>query len=90
MRLALTAIMPLLALAGVFVAVRYLWSIAFAPNKAWRIAVMIDETANMAANGQVNQTVSRRAANARERGTRWGCVLCTLLERIDTGHCDRA
>lgn len=90
MRLALAAIAPLLALAGVLVAVRYLWSVLVAPSKAFRIALMVDEATNAALNGAPDETISHRAADARRRGQRWGCVLCGVLDRINPGHCDRA
>lgn len=40
--------------------------------------------------GASNETISERAAKARNAGRRWGCVLCGLLNRINPGHCDRA
>lgn len=40
--------------------------------------------------GSYNETVSERAARAREKGIRWGCVLCRILDWIVRGHCDRS
>lgn len=51
---------------------------------------MIDETCNTDANGRVNETISKRAALAQQRGTRWGCVLCKLLDAVQTNHCENA
>lgn len=81
---------PLLVLGLAYVALRYLFAVAMAPAKALRIAYMIDEAANVALNGHVNTTISARAARARWRGQRWGCVLCKALDAILPGHCARA
>ena len=40
--------------------------------------------------GSYNETVSRRAAYARDAGRPWGCVLCRLLDKVNPGHCDNA
>ena len=81
---------PLLVVGLAYVALRYLFAVATAPAKALRIAYMIDEAANVALNGQVNTTISARAARAWIRGNRWGCVLCTVLDAISPGHCLQA
>ena len=60
------------------------------PNKAWDIAKAMDDLLNVQCNGKPRQWVSTRAAQARQVGQRWGCVLCKLLDRVDAGHCDRA
>lgn len=36
------------------------------------------------------QTLSRRAGLARNKGRKWGCVLCRVLEWFAPKHCDRA
>lgn len=41
-------------------------------------------------NGNAHETISQRAAWSRNRGKRWGCILCGLLDKIDAGHCDRS
>ncbi|WP_017776701.1 hypothetical protein [Paraburkholderia kururiensis] len=53
-------------------------------------AVLFDEAVNTVFGGSPNETVSERAAKARNAGRRWGCVLCGLLNRINPGHCDNA
>lgn len=88
-RLALIALWPLVWLALGFSALRYVLAIVTAPDKAAEIAFMADETANMAINGRVNETVSDRAAHAQRRGKAWGCILCRLLDAIDPRHCER-
>ncbi len=73
-RLALLALLPVLALAPLVALVRYLWSILV----------------NVAANGHEDETISSRAARARDGRRRWGCLLCRLLDALDSGHCDRS
>ena len=54
------------------------------------LAVLFDEAANTLLGGSPNETISERAAKARNAGRPWGCVLCSLLNRINPGHCDGA
>jgi len=90
MRLGLFLLLPVLVLAPLLALVRYLWAMATNPGRAWGIARAFDRVFNVAANGDERETVSSRAARARDEGRRWGCVLCRLLDRLDTGHCDQA
>lgn len=53
-------------------------------------AIWIDEGVNTIFGGSPNETVSERAAKARNAGRKWGCVLCRLLNWINPGHCDNA
>ena len=87
-RLALTLLLPLLAFGCVWSLWRYVWSIAFNPAKAWNVAKMIDETANVGANGKVDTTISARAARARNKGKAYGCILCRILDAVQAHHCD--
>lgn len=89
-RLGLVLLSPLLALALIYTALRYLTCIIGNPAKAWNIALMIDETANVDANGRVDETISARAAKAMLAKRRWGCVLCWILDRVQTNHCQNA
>lgn len=36
------------------------------------------------------ETLSRRAARARNGGKRWGCILCRVLDAVVSNHCDDA
>lgn len=54
------------------------------------LAVLLDEAANTLLGGSPNETISERAAKARDAKREWGCVLCRLLDKINPGHCDRA
>lgn len=86
-RLWLILLFPLLVLALFYTALRYLTCIIGNPSKAWNIALMIDETANVDANGRVDESISARAAKAMYGGRKWGCLLCWVLDRIQTNHC---
>lgn len=70
--------------------VRMLFAIFTAPDKAWLIAVTFDKLANVASNGNPNQTISYRAAVSEKQGEQWGCILCRFLNILDPGHCLKA
>lgn len=89
-RLVLVLLYPLLLAGLVFTALRYLTCVVGNPAKAIHVAKMIDETCNVDANGRVNQTISARAARARNAGCSWGCWLCALLDKIQPNHCTNA
>ena len=52
-----------------------------------RVAVAIDQLFNALLNGDEDETISSRAAKARLKGKRWGCVLCRFLDWLDPNHC---
>lgn len=54
------------------------------------IAISLDLLGNAIAGGALRQTISKRAALARDKGQAWGCVICRVLDWIDPGHCDDA
>jgi hypothetical protein len=89
-RLALLLLLPLLILGCAWSMWRYLWSVVTNPAKAWNIAYLVDELANVGANGKPNTTISARSARARNAGRRWGCVLCKVLNWFQANHCDIA
>lgn len=89
-RIALIALFPLLFIGLVFVAFRYLYSIITNTDKALNIADMIDQAANVSANGRLDETISARAAKAQIAGRKWGCILCKILNAIQTDHCKNA
>jgi len=67
--------------------VRMLYCIASNHDRAFDIAVAFDRVANAAANGPPTETVSSRANRVRSEKRRWGCVLCWLLDAIQSNHC---
>lgn len=89
-RLALLFLFPLILLGLFLTVVRYLYCLVRNTEKSWHIALMVDELANVDANGRVNQTISSRAALARKSGRTWGCVLCKVLDYIQRGHRDNS
>lgn len=78
--LACVAGMPLILL-------RQLWCVAANPDKALTIAIDLDRAGNRATNGGQTETISSRANRARAEGRRWGCVLCAVLDWLETNHC---
>jgi hypothetical protein len=56
----------------------------------YSVIIGFDHLANALLGGYPDETISYRAANARDKDHRWGCVLCKVLDYIDTDHCDRA
>lgn len=50
----------------------------------------LDEGGNVLTGGSENETISERAAKARNEGKRWGCILCKWLDDVQSGHCDNA
>lgn len=56
----------------------------------WNLLVSLDQLLNTLAKGNPDETVSSRAAKAARKGERWGCVLCSLLDRLDKDHCEKS
>ena len=53
------------------------------------VLVGIDQLANAILGGDPMETISFRAALAREDGAQWGCVMCKFLNLFQRDHCDR-
>lgn len=56
----------------------------------WNVLIAIDQFGNTLAGGDPDETISSRAAKAQAEGKRWGCILCSLLNRIQQDHCQRS
>lgn len=56
-------------------------------KRAWTLMVSYDQLANATFGGHPDETISSRAARARGKGRRWGCILCRLLDALDPDHC---
>lgn len=54
----------------------------------WANGVAVDIWLNALTGGKKYETISMRAAKAMNKGKRWGCVLCKLLDKIDKNHCE--
>lgn len=46
---------------------------------ALNYAILLDQAVNTVFGGSPNETISERAAKARNAGRQWGCVLCRFL-----------
>ena len=86
----LLILFPILVAGLIYTFFRYLTCTFGNTQKAWHIALMIDETCNVDANGRVNETISARAAKAQLRKDNWGCLLCWILDKIQKDHCTTA
>lgn len=54
------------------------------------LLIAISQLGNTLAAGDPDETLSSRAGKSRERGRRWACVLCRLLDALDRDHCRKA
>jgi hypothetical protein len=88
--LALLLVATSMPLLGALVTLRLVWAAFTAPERAWLILIAVDDLMNVVTNGWLGQTISKRAADARAEGKRWGCVLCRWLDEAEPGHCDKA
>ena len=86
-RFLLVVLMPLATLVAM---VRYAWAVFTSPARALVIAVAFDRMANAALNGDGTETISSRAARARDDQHPWACVLCRVLDWLDNDHCNRS
>ena len=89
-RLKLLSLLILCQIVAVLVALRMAWAIITYPDRAWTIALAYDRLGNAGANDDTVETMSRRAALARNAGKRWGCVMCRFLNLFQKDHCDKA
>lgn len=67
-----------------------LMAIVFAPDgqRAWHIAIALDQLGNATTGGSEDETISSRAGRLRKEGRSWACMLCKLLDWLQHGHCD--
>lgn len=56
---------------------------------ALNILISLDQLLNTVTGGDPDQTVSLRAALARKRGEKWGCIVCKVLGWFDPNHCGK-
>ena len=57
------------------------------PKYLFGLLVALDQVLNALLGGYADETISYRSAIASKNGERWGCVLCTMLDKIDPDHC---
>jgi hypothetical protein len=51
------------------------------------LLIMLDQGVNTIFGGYPDETISLRAALARDGGARWGCLMCKFLEMFAANHC---
>jgi hypothetical protein len=54
------------------------------------LLVWLDEGGNALTLGDPAETISSRAAKAKNAGKRWGCVLCRFLNWFEQDHCEKS
>jgi len=57
---------------------------------AKNIALSLDQLFNVLLWGDPDETLSRRAGRARDKGVGWACWLCSWLDAVDKRHCEKA
>lgn len=68
--------------------VKTIWCAITNTHRAWRILVGLDVAANAVFNDDEIQTISARAAKARNTNRKWGCRLCKIIELVKPKHCN--
>lgn len=53
----------------------------------WQVLKSIDQFFNALFGGYSDETISLRAARARNEGQKWGCVLCKIIDKVVSNHC---
>ncbi|KUJ73938.1 hypothetical protein AVO42_00510 [Thiomicrospira sp. XS5] len=92
-RIWLILLAPLLVMAWLVWALKYIWAIIFDPDHAWVLAMSKDQLANAAFNGDPDETISSRAGrhNLGDKDQEcWSKILCWLLNHIEKDHCELA
>jgi len=65
--------------------------IVFSPNgrRGINIVLAYDQLFNAVTGGDMDETLSQRAARLRKEDVRWAKVLCKFLNWLDEGHCEK-
>lgn len=51
------------------------------------LLIAIDQLVNAVCGGDPDETISSRLGKAQDRGSRFACVFCRLLDVLDKDHC---
>lgn len=70
--------------------IRSLYFVFRHPNRAKEVLLRVDRTTNGCIGGDLDESISSRAYRAEQRGRRWGCVLCGILDWFDKWHCKKS
>lgn len=89
-RLTLLGLFVICQVAHVVASLWMLVAILVGSPRAWRIIVAYDRVGNAATGGADTETISSRADRGRGEGRRTWCLLCRLLDKLDTDHCKRS
>lgn len=57
---------------------------------AWHTVVATDRLLNAALGGRSSETLSSRAHRESLKGITHWCILCKLLDKIETDHCKKS
>lgn len=53
----------------------------------WNILIAIDQLGNAVRGGDPDETISSAAGKAQQKGKRWACILCRMLNWFEKDHC---
>jgi hypothetical protein len=56
----------------------------------WNVLIALDQFGNAVTGGDPDETISSRADKAMNKGKRWGCIMCRLLNLIQKDHCQKS
>lgn len=54
----------------------------------WNLLIAVDQLANTILGGDPDETISSRSGKMQDKRA-WAKWLCYLLNKLDTGHCDK-
>lgn len=90
-RVWLLLIFVIAQLASILAPFRFLYALSINDiSRAYELLKAYDRLGNAVLNGDSNETISSRANRARKENTKWGCLLCRLLDKIQTNHCQNS
>ena len=56
----------------------------------WNFLISLDQFFNTLLGGDPDETISSRAARAREHGSKVGRIACSILDWLDPDHCKKS
>jgi hypothetical protein len=59
-------------------------------DRAHHIVIAYDQLGNATTGGSEDETISSRAGRLRKEGRGWACVLCKLLDWLQSDHCEKS
>jgi len=81
----------LVCVLGALVCLVWMLGVMLSPGSRFiRIAVGLDCAASAVFGGDGMTTISKRAGLAAREGKPWGCILCSLLDKLQRNHCEDA